>query len=294
MYQKIRKEYPYLCEVNNLNQNTNICEETIYAEELIHPWRLDFMAKLLFLDGICDAKMQAAGEEIYKKHLIAFSNGTLAEKGQKDKKGFGKYYDTFYSLWNYCSEEKEQIVEKWPSVPVDRDYLPMDGAHRIACAIKNKKQIKIYHIDFVAPEYCRYDFKYWRAQFLDEHYIVEMVKKYCAVRPVRLLEIEDGSQRLCEAIYGSCVPVYMNLIGSKTIVVLDEKVSDLQRLEVLLSEQDNIVTREHAAVEYLSLHQGEMEKESLSQKWRKKAGRCYRFLRSQLWSAKDRLKNCFR
>lgn len=294
MYQKFRKEYPYLCEINNFDHNTGICEEILSAAALIHPWRLDFMAKLMFLDGICDVKMQAAGEEIYKKHLIAFSNGTLVEKGQKGKKGFEKYFDTFYSLWDCSCEERGQVVEKWPSVPVDRDYLPIDGAHRIACAIKNEKEIKIYHIDFKAPEYCRYDFQYWRTQFLDEHYIIEMVKKYCTVRTVRLLEVAYGDAKLYTAIYENCAPVYMRQLGTRIIIVIDEKITDLQRLESLLEGKDNIVAGENAVIEYLSLHQEEMEKESLRQKWRKRAGRGYHFLRSHLWAVKDRVKKCFR
>lgn len=290
MYQMFYKEYPYLCEINHLDESTNISVEIVDAFDLIHPWRLDFMAKLLFLDAVDSGENMMTAEDIYKRHLLAFSDGILEEKGQIGKKGFDKYVETFYGLWRHVNEIDANILEAWSFIPVDQNYFPVDGAHRVTSAIKRKKKVKVYHIGFEAPEYCRYDFRYWRNQYLEEHYILEMVKKYCSLRETQLFVFSNEQSQICEDIYIQHLPVYMKEMEDYTIVVLDDEYLSGENRVFDCSICNEIHVGSVSVLRYLELHQQKLEKETIMMKCQKWIGRCYRWTRAQIWRKKDKLK----
>ena len=293
MYQDFHKQYPYLCEINGFNESTVIREEEIEARKLIHPCRLDFMAKLLYLDGMED-EIENPGKDIYEKHLIAFSDGRMIEKGQEGKKGLQKYMDTFRSLWESVSKYEGEILDIWPSVPVDSGYLAVDGAHRVSCAIKAQKKIRVYYIHFEAPEYCRYNFLYCRKKYLDEHYILEMVKKYCSIRQTSLIVSSEADNKIWEKIYHSYTPVYMNRVKGQTIAVFDTEISQMKDFEKETLKKETILTEINEIIDFLSVYQ-KKQKDTRIISLKKKVGRRYHRIRSYLWDIKDKIKKkCIR
>ena len=63
------KQYPYLCSTFSINKNTKIERKTVEAGELISPDRLDFMAKLLWIEAFEGRGDKAEADKLYEAHF---------------------------------------------------------------------------------------------------------------------------------------------------------------------------------------------------------------------------------
>jgi len=82
-------------------------------------------------------------EFLYIEHLkiITGPGNTIKEHDRSGKEGIKDFINNFERLIN----EKDQL--KIPIIPISRSFIPMDGAHRIASAIVNKKKVNCIKFD---------------------------------------------------------------------------------------------------------------------------------------------------
>lgn len=115
----------------NLSQE---CEQrTVPARSLLGPRRFDLYAILFYIDmkvrGVQD---MAYPREIYKARTLALTLDTMSEAGNSAKNNFDDFIHTLDALIDDCR------AGRWDSsrtlVPVDKDGVLIDGAHRTACA----------------------------------------------------------------------------------------------------------------------------------------------------------------
>lgn len=214
------EQYVYLCDTFFISEKTKITNQEIKAEELITPYRIDFMVKLLWLESMDGKYDRERARCLYEAHLLAFSNYLVVEPGQPEKKGLDCYYDSFHRIYSAMSEMEHELVKLGNPIPVDGKGMAMDGAHRISTAIHFKKKIEIYQVDKIISN--QYDFLFFRKRCLEEKYIIEMVEKYLSMRVCRLYRIEKDkvSRRQIKKIYKFCAPVYMKKMKTGDYMVL--------------------------------------------------------------------------
>ena len=290
MYQEFQKKYPYLCEINSINDETEIKEEIVDAAMLISPWRLDFMAKLIMADGYFGLYDEKKAMLLYKKHLLAFSDGILIEKGQSEKRGLKKYCSVYYHILDLVKEKDSLLIEDWPNIPVDSNYLPLDGAHRISAAIYFGKQVKLYNIDFIAPRYGRYDYSFFRNQCLDEVYILEMVYRYIQIRKCELYIVNDMGKKDIQYIYEQYDPVYIKEWKQSYVIVVDSEWTEKRSANN--KQKNRISPGLHLAdnkqiMEFLQAIESELLEEKAGSRLRRSLIRRVRFLRMFIIRAKE-------
>lgn len=270
------EQYPYLCATFRLKKSMKIRREEVSAESLISPYRLDFMAKLLLLaakNGTYDKKR---ADDLYKKHLEAFSNRLMIESGQDEKRGIQNYLDTFEQIASTTREDSNTLVQLGNPIPVDAKYMAMDGAHRISTAIFYQKRILVYFFDKKLPN--KYDFLFFRKRFLAETYIIEMVKKYVDMRKCCVYTLPAGilEDKMYRKIYKAYSPVYMKKLKSgKTTMLLDcqwiEEHGECSEIEELQKYEAWRIDSRKEIIKYLE----DNESELIWQSWLEKL--YYRF-----------------
>lgn len=220
------EQYPYLADVFRIRKNTGIKLDVVDAKELISPFRLDFMAKLIWLKSINGAYDKETANQLYEAHLRAFLGNRMEEPGQEGKCGLEKYLDVFHRIYETVRESEGEQTRLGDPIPVDAKGMAMDGAHRIAVSIYFDKAISVYRVGKVIPN--KYDFRYFRKRFLGEENILDMVNQYLLYSPCRLYVLPERRlrRRTAKRIYNELAPVYMKKTLSKEwIILIDYNVS---------------------------------------------------------------------
>ena len=273
------KQYPYLCSTFSINKNTKIEQKNVEARELISPYRLDFMTKLLWIEAFEGRLDKAEADKLYETHLQAFSNGTMLEPGKPEKRGLNRYFDTFSRICSMVRETKCETIEIGDPIPVDGKYMAMDGSHRICSAIFYGKRVPIFQVYKEIPN--KYDFLFFRKHYLGEADILKMVKKYVSLCECRLFLLDKAyaHRRLIKKIYHQCAPVYMRKIKSgECFVIVDrtwtERYTNAGLTEELLGTQ--FVEGAEAILNCLADQEEELLKQDFLYEYRKKWGIFYK------------------
>ena len=144
---EFEKEYPYnllthyLIDGNKITPEMPYEIEEIEARKLLTPERIDLMAKWFYIDAKVQGADMAYAREIYAKHIEAFSEGTFTEPGTEEKNTIEKYYFAFDEL---IEDIRENGFDSQKSlVPVGKDNVLLDGAHRCACVAYFGKKVKV-------------------------------------------------------------------------------------------------------------------------------------------------------
>ncbi len=212
-------EYPYLCSCFHIKRNTKVEQREADAKELISPYRLDFMSKILLLEAMNGSYDIKKAEHLYERHLYAFSSGIMIEPGQKEKSGIQSYLDAFSQIEKSTKKEEALAARLGAPVPVDAKLMAMDGAHRICSAIYYHKWIPVYFLNRTVPN--KYDYLFFRRRFLEEKLILEMVRKYVKMKECCLYLLPKSiSGHSLRKIYKTYAPVYMKKMNSKEVVLL--------------------------------------------------------------------------
>lgn len=128
-------------------------EECIEARKLLCTARFDFYGILLYIDcrvkGIQDMSF---ARKVYLERTRAMTGDSFCENSNPDKNSFEAYVNSLDNLINDCLNNRFDPLRTF--IPVDRDYIPMDGAHRVCCAAYFNKKVNILRF----PEYV-YQFK---------------------------------------------------------------------------------------------------------------------------------------
>ncbi len=189
MHHNFSEQYPYLVSTMHHSDDHEATIKEINSKELILPSRFDLMAKLLFLDGINQKIDTYKGTHIYKAHLQSFGGGTIREPGNPDKKSLENFIDVFLAIYHELKELplNSTICTSKP-VPVDMNYMLLDGSHRCSCAFDLHHTICVYHLHHYHFLY-RYDYYFFRNRFLQLSILLEMAKKYVQVKETALYVI---------------------------------------------------------------------------------------------------------
>jgi len=167
----------YFCDTHNINLNTNYKIEWIKAKELIVPERIDLIAKIKYIENRDRGLSSSFINEMYDRHIEAFTLGTYTEAGNSLKNSIDRYRKVFDQLIDRI--KREGFDEKVSVVPVGRNNVILDGAHRTAIAAYYNLDIPIIRFDGITANY---DSKNFQHRLLDESYLDYMVTEYCKLK----------------------------------------------------------------------------------------------------------------
>lgn len=139
----------------------------INARELLSPNRFDVYAKLLYIDHKVKGVDISYAMNVYKKHIDVITGYTFSEYGQPNKDSFEKYVECFNKLID--TFQKGGYDPSLSLIPVDADYVPIDGSHRVSCAVYFNQKIRV--VKFV--DYRRSAFS---SQWFKEHHLLETIQ----------------------------------------------------------------------------------------------------------------------
>ena len=126
----LNKLQPYTVELFRLNGRPREIIE-IPARELLLGQRFDLMAKTLYLRHLREGFDPTYAKHAYCRHIEAM-NPQHKEPGQAEKDSIDKYVRTFEEIFRSFSAEgfrKDKTL-----IPLDRNNVLLDGAHRVSCA----------------------------------------------------------------------------------------------------------------------------------------------------------------
>ena len=185
--------------------------EEINARELLCPERLDLAAKIAYIEARENGGDMHFAEEAYRKHIEAFSDGYYTEPGDESKNSLDKFLSVFDEL---IDEFRDRGFDPSKSlIPVGKNNIILDGAHRTACAIFFNKTVSIIRF----PQFeVNFNYEYFRSKRLSEEMLRYMAVKY--------------SQYAQKNLYFACFwpvsaeskrPKAIKLISDKYSIVLD-------------------------------------------------------------------------
>lgn len=152
-------------------------QETIEARKLLCTARFDIYAILVYIDHkIKGVKNLSWAKEVYRERTGAMTGNKWSENGNEDKNSFEDFIcvlDQLIDDFNNNHFDKERTL-----IPVDKDYIPMDGAHRVACAAYFGTKINI--LRFPDREY---QFKGY--QYLKHELLPTRISDYMALESIR-------------------------------------------------------------------------------------------------------------
>ena len=168
--ESIEKEY-------EMNPNIEYEIKEIQPQELINSKRIDIIVKLKYIENVEKHLNCKYYNELYKKHIEAFSEGTFVEYGSEDKDDINKYIKTFDELIE--SIKKDGFDENKSLVPVGSDNIILDGAHRTSIAIYYNKPIKIIVLEGKSVEF---GIEFFKERLLNIQYIEYILTEYCKLK----------------------------------------------------------------------------------------------------------------
>ena len=158
--------------------NSRIQDFTIpNSRSLINPFRIDLIAKHIYIDSRILNENILFSKELYKAHISAFTHGKYIEQGQEgNKDSLQKYYDVFDDLI-----EKIKAGGFDPTisrVPIDTNGIILDGAHRTAVCSYFKLPIQVSKFNVSSPVY---DYSFFKMRMMEPKYLDFIIHKYIQI-----------------------------------------------------------------------------------------------------------------
>jgi len=145
--------------IYKLDQHTFV-KKRIKARELLSADRFDLYAKLFYIKNrVQDA---AKAQQVYADHILAF-NPDGKEPGRSDKDGVGDFTRVFDELINHFKDH--EFDETISLIPVDENYVPLDGSHRVAALAYFDKEIEVLYFPDVKSK-TSFDYNYFMTRGL--------------------------------------------------------------------------------------------------------------------------------
>lgn len=164
---------PYFVSYNKLDKDSEHSIFYIKAEELVNKKRIDIIVKHYYIKARETGENLELAEDMYKKHIQAFTNGTFQEQGNKEKTSIENYIEVFNKMIDDFKERG--FDEELSIIPVGVDGEILDGAHRVSCALYFNKQVKVIKFPNLSVDY---GFEFFRKRLLDEFYLDFIAKEY--------------------------------------------------------------------------------------------------------------------
>lgn len=177
---KIRHELtPYFCDTYGIDRGKDYPVEWIDPRTLLVSERLDLVAKVKYIEARESGQIAPFVRDCYEKHIEAFSYGTFKESGSKDKDSIKKYIDSFHQLIDAIKTSGFDASKS--VIPVGRNNILLDGAHRAAAAIYFNKKIPIIRLPNAK---IIYDSVYFRKRLLEARYLDYLVLEYAKLKGI--------------------------------------------------------------------------------------------------------------
>ncbi len=157
-----------------LKDDTEYIIKRVSAIDLLSTNRIDIVAKYMFiLFEIKNVKSDLA-YNIYKKHIEIFSEGRFYEPGSETKNTFERFIIEFKEI--YSSLKKDGFDKKISLIPLGKDNVLINGAHRTSAAIFLGLDIDVIQLLETTGPY--YDYKFFERNNMKREYLDFMALNY--------------------------------------------------------------------------------------------------------------------
>jgi len=140
--------------IRSIDSSTSAELVDVDPKRALQPRRFDIAIKVLvgrywrehrFLDWV---------DQLYYQHLdlITGSNEEIREFDGSGKSGIDDYINSYRNLLNQGCIIDDQVI------PCDRDFVLLDGAHRVSASIVRGERVKFAKLDIAAKNLADYDF----------------------------------------------------------------------------------------------------------------------------------------
>lgn len=164
----------YFCQQYKIDINDYYKIEEIDAKELIVPERIDLIAKLKYIEHREKDYDLDYIKELYAAHIEAFSNGSYIEPGNDSKNTINKYFSVFNNLIDNI--KYSGVDNKISVIPVGRNNVILDGAHRVAIAAYFNLKVPVIRFENL---YANYGVEFFQNRLLSQKHIDYLVTEYC-------------------------------------------------------------------------------------------------------------------
>lgn len=169
----------YFCDAHNIHYDQPYKIEWINPNELITKERIDIIVKIKMLFNLSGEKNSQFYEEMYIKHIEAFSLGTFNEPGDSKKNSINDYIQEFNELYRDISQNG--FDENKSVVPVGRNNVILNGAHRTAIAIFLGIKIPIIRFEYL---YVDYSIDFFRKRKTNEKILNYIILEYLKYKKI--------------------------------------------------------------------------------------------------------------
>lgn len=172
----LRKLNPHLLRLNTLPIQAGVCRGQLDPLQLVTPERFDIVAKHLYARHRAEGIQCDWARELYQAHISAFSDGTFRE-GDGQKNSIEDYFRSFDATLDSIRAKGFDAGETL--VPVGRNHVIIDGAHRVAACLLHRKPVDCLIFDREAN---RFDAGFFLAKGLPPAHADALAIEYCRLR----------------------------------------------------------------------------------------------------------------
>lgn len=163
---------PYLFESNILSASAKNRVIKVNSKDLLTTNRFDVLAKLDYLKNIQYSDKSDWSKRVYLEHIKAFNN--FHEQDGSGKNSDQEFLKRFNEL--YDSIKKKGCNKDISIIPIDKDGVIIDGAHRLACAINLGLDVYCWVTNISAK---KYPYKYFIDRGFSNKYVDYLILQYC-------------------------------------------------------------------------------------------------------------------
>lgn len=155
----------YTVQTYSLSGKPFLVEHNVDARSLLCEQRFDLFAKLFYIRYRTDRAMHHIARWVYLSHIFCFNPDGI-EPGSTRKTTPGIFFEEFDSLIEKFS--RRDFNPDLSLVPVDKNGVLLDGAHRLSALASEGKSLSIVRFPTVASPYT-FDSGFFIARSMDRH-----------------------------------------------------------------------------------------------------------------------------
>lgn len=170
-----------------IQADTPCIEKEIDAIELLSSKRFDFIAKYVYILYKEQGYRSDYAQRVYHHHIDILTQGSFQELGDSDKNSYEKFIEVFDQLIE--SIKTDGFDAEQSKVPLSNDFVPLNGAHRIACCLYFHRRLRV--LCFPEIKTVNLNYQFFRKKGMKEAYLDFMAYYYSVVKS--------------EQLYGCCI-----------------------------------------------------------------------------------------
>lgn len=166
------------CLVHSIPENNEYTLEYMPARDLLTSQRIDLIAKYKYVEFYEKGYDLTFVKSVYINHISAFSFGTYTEFGEEERKDtIEKYLSIFHDL--IASIKKNGVQESISAIPLGKDNVILDGAHRTAIAAYFNQIVPVIRFKNMQANFGP---DFFKKQYLDDEIIDYLISEYCKLK----------------------------------------------------------------------------------------------------------------